>query len=591
MKKKVADIKRFGLLLIGAIAMLCSCRDEVYPGSSPDSEERTRNIIISLTVQQPGVESPLSRNQEKDYDYELGFTEAECQINSLTLLMMGIDDEGRELFETWQTVDKSQLEEENGIYKVTFTLEGITGTKRFYVGANMKQEHINAFWEQDRVFDAGEGESGHNIVGSLMDVNHDANGNGVGSNIVMMGAVKNTDGGKDIVIPGETNSAEGDDAVKIEIADPIELTRTVAKVLLTCVSADESNKYVNVVDAKDAKDASADTPGENTGWIQFANVNYMLNVLNRKTYLDYREKEDADGTTYLIDPNYAMSTLIEKRESSTGTSYGIKDLAAYRKEFLYYDTQQMVEMLNTDVQEREEKSSEPCITRQATVYDVDRVGANNATSTNHYTEGLYCTENMVYRDGEMQDIPDADFQSANRYVTTRIMIGAKYTPKKIWMGDEQPQTFDSETGAMEALSGQEDTEDNPGGPVKYLDGTFWQDVKTKEYYSLEGMKKKLREDSETEFNRFDGGWGYYYTYIDGDVSTDGVIGYEGKPRWGIKRNHYYILKVEKIIAPGSPFPGNETMRIHSELLDWVDKGESEVEVKVPQKSDGGEGQP
>ena len=74
MKKKVADIKRFGLLLIGAIAMLCSCRDEVYPGSSPDSEERTRNIIISLTVQQPGVESPLSRNQEKDYDYELGLT-------------------------------------------------------------------------------------------------------------------------------------------------------------------------------------------------------------------------------------------------------------------------------------------------------------------------------------------------------------------------------------------------------------------------------------------------------------------------------------------------------------------------------------
>lgn len=580
MKKKVADIKRFGLLLIGAIAMLCSCRDEVYPGSLPDSEERTRNIIISLTVQQPGVESPLSRNQEKDYDYELGLTEAECQINSLTLLMMGIDDEGRELFETWQTVNP-QLNEE-GEYEVTFTLEGITGTKRFYVGANMKQEHINAFWEQDRVFDAGEGESGHNIVGSLMDVNHDANGNGVGSNIVMMGAVKNTDGGKDIVIPGETDSAEGDDAVKIEIADPIELTRTVAKVLLTCVPADENNKYVTVVDAKDA---SADTPGENTGWIQFANVNYMLNVLNRKTYLDYREKT-TNGETYLIDPNYAMSDLIEKRESSTGISYGIKDLAAYRKEFLYYDTQQMVEMLNTDVQKREEITEiEPCITRQATVYVENKVGAENATE-NHYTEGLYCTENMVYKN--MDFSTDADFQSANRYVTTRIMIGAKYTPKKIWMGDEQPQTFDSETGAMEALSGQEDTEDNPGGPVKYLDGTFWQDVKTKEYYSLEGMKKKLREDSETEFNRFDGGWGYYYTYIDGE-NQDGVIGYEGKPRWGIKRNYYYILKVEKIIAPGSPFPGNETMRIHSELLDWVDKGESEVEVKVPQKSEGEEG--
>ena len=252
----------------------------------------------------------------------------------------------------------------------------------------------------------------------------------------------------------------------------------------------------------------------------------------------------------------------------------------------------MVEMLNTDVQEREEKSSEPCITRKATVYDENKVGKEDADE-DHYTEGLYCTENMVHKD--MDFSTDADFQSANRYVTTRIMIGAKYTPKKIWTvnnsGNLEQKTFASEDEAITALFNQVDTEDNPGGPVEYLDGTFWQDVKTKEYYSLEGMKKKLREDSETEFNRFDGGWGYYYTYIDGDVSTDGVIGYEDKPRWGIKRNHYYILKVEKIIAPGSPFPGNETMRIHSELLDWVDKGESEVEVKVPQKSDGGEGQP
>lgn len=584
MKKKVADIKRFGLLLIGAIAMLCSCRDEVYPGSSPDSEERTRNIIISLTVQQPGVESPLSRNQEKDYDYELGLTEAECQINSLTLLMMGIDDEGRELFETWQTVDKSQLEEENGIYKVTFTLEGITGTKRFYVGANMKQEHINAFWEQDRVFDAGEGESGHNIVGSLMDVNHDANGNGVGSNIVMMGAVKNTDGGKDIVIPGETNSAEGDDAVKIEIADPIELTRTVAKVLLTCVPKPGSDEgYVNVVDAKDAESNSTG----NTGWIQFDHVNYMLNVLNRKTYLDYREEEDENGTTYLVDPNYKMSELIGPSESGT---YGIKDLAAYRKEFLYYDTQQMVEMLNTDVQEHEEKSSEPCITRKATVYDENKVGKEDADE-DHYTEGLYCTENMVHKD--MDFSTDADFQSANRYVTTRIMIGAKYTPKKIYVAENNKlvlQDCETEEEAQGYLKEQTDG-GLPGGDVDYLDGTFWRciDPGNMQYYSLSGMKLYLSEHTNAQFERFDGGWGYYYTYIDGDVSTDGVIGYEGKPRWGIKRNHYYILKVEKIIAPGSPFPGNETMRIHSELLDWVDKGESEVEVKVPQKSDGGEG--
>ena len=588
MKKKVADIKRFGLLLIGAIAMLCSCRDEVYPGSSPDSEE-PMDIVINLKIKHSGNNFTASRSvfdpdPDKENEYLLGFTPAESAIDNLTLFMMKVDDDGSEEFEVLQTVQATPSTDLEYDYEATFTLTGYTGVKHFYLGANMNPNHINAFRTGNRVFDAGEEGSGHNIVGSLMEIDHNTGGNGAGSNIVMTGIVTDNDDKRDIYV-GRTDAdiKEGQSSIQ-EINASVNMVRTVAKVLLTCVPKPGSDEgYVNVVDAKDAESNSTG----NTGWIQFDHVNYMLNVLNRKTYLDYREEEDENGTTYLVDPNYKMSELIGPSESGT---YGIKDLAAYRKEFLYYDTQQMVEMLNTDVQEREEKSSEPCITRQATVYDVDRVGANNATSTNHYTEGLYCTENMVYRDGEMQDIPDADFQSANRYVTTRIMIGAKYTPKKIWMGDEQPQTFDSETGAMEALSGQEDTEDNPGGPVKYLDGTFWQDVKTKEYYSLEGMKKKLREDSETEFNRFDGGWGYYYTYIDGDVSTDGVIGYDGKTRrWGIKRNHYYILKVEKIIAPGSPFPGNETMRIHSELLDWVDKGESEVEVKVPQKSEGEEG--
>ena len=97
------------------------------------------------------------------------------------------------------------------------------------------------------------------------------------------------------------------------------------------------------------------------------------------------------------------------------------------------------------------------------------------------------------------------------------------------------------------------------------------------------MKKKLKEDPDTEFSRYDGGWGYYYTYIDEDAKN-GVISMD-KERWGIKRNHYYIIKVEKIIAPGSAFPGNETMRIHSELIDWMDKGGSETEVKVPQKGE------
>lgn len=590
MKKKVADIKRFGLLLIGAIAMLCSCRDEVYPGSSPDSEE-PMDIVINLKIKHSGNNFTASRSvfdpdPDKENEYLLGFTPAESAIDNLTLFMMKVDDDGSEEFEVLQTVQATPSTDLEYDYEATFTLTGYTGVKHFYLGANMNPNHINAFRTGNRVFDAGEEGSGHNIVGSLMEIDHNTGGNGAGSNIVMTGIVTDNDDKRDIYV-GRTDAdiKEGQSSIQ-EINASVNMVRTVAKVLLTCVLKPGSDEgYVNVVDAKDAESNSTG----NTGWIQFDHVNYMLNVLNRKTYLDYREEEDENGTTYLVDPNYKMSELIGPSESGT---YGIKDLAAYRKEFLYYDTQQMVEMLNTDVQEREEKSSEPCITRKATVYDENKVGKEDADE-DHYTEGLYCTENMVHKD--MDFSTDADFQSANRYVTTRIMIGAKYTPKKICVAENNKlvlQDCETEEEAQGYLKDQTDG-GLPGGDVDYLDGTFWRciDPGNMQYYSLSGMKLYLSEHTNAQFERFDGGWGYYYTYIDGDVSTDGVIGYEGKPRWGIKRNHYYILKVEKIIAPGSPFPGNETMRIHSELLDWVDKGESEVEVKVPQKLDGEEGKP
>ena len=43
------------------------------------------------------------------------------------------------------------------------------------------------------------------------------------------------------------------------------------------------------------------------------------------------------------------------------------------------------------------------------------------------------------------------------------------------------------------------------------------------------------------------------------------------------------MNITEIIAPGSAYPGNEMMRIHSELLDWIDKGGSDVELDVPQQ--------
>ena len=564
--KKGIGMKYVGCVMIGAVAILCSCRDELRPDLSPAQEGKT-NIIVNLTVERSGSKSPASRSplDPNGDEYTLGFTNAENQINSLTLIMMRIDASGNEVFEASKTIQSPKDTDSDGNYNVEFQLEtNDRGTKHFYLGANLSVEHLASFRTQDKVFDAGEEDSGHNIVGALMNVKHpqddELDGNiGEGSNIVMTAPILVGDK-QDITIPS------GSTEETITIDNSVKLTRVVAKVLLTCECKSENGiDYVNVEDQHSTMNGN--------GWIRLADVNYMLNVLNRKTYLNYRIKDDN-----LIDPNYAMGELISLREEGGG--YGITDLEAYQREFLYYDTQAMVEMLNKDVPTY--KGGERCIVRSATQYDADKMKVNETTNMgneNHYTEGLYCTENTVYND--MKFDKDADFQSAIRYVTTRVMVGAKYTPKVIWDGGEEPKTAKTEKEAQEILEVKD--VDNPLEPVTYPAGTFWRDSKGN-YYSRAGMKEKLKDAPKTEFSRYDGGWGYYYTYID-ENAQNGAISKDTQTRWGIKRNHYYILKVDKIIAPGSPFPGNETMRIHSELVDWIDKGGSEEEIKVPQQSE------
>lgn len=561
--KKGIGMKYVGCVMIGAVAILCSCRDELRPDLSPAQEGKT-NIIVNLTVERSGSKSPASRSplDPNGDEYTLGFTDAENQINSLTLIMMRIDASGNEVFEASRTIPSPEDTDYDGDYDVKFQLEtNDRGVKHFYLGANLSENHLASFRTQDKVFDAGEERSGHNIVGALMNVKHlqddELDGNiGEGSNIVMTAPIL-VENRQDITIPS------GSTEETITIDNPVKLTRVVAKVLLTCECKSENGiDYVNVKDQHSTMNGN--------GWIRLADVNYMLNVLNRKTYLNYRIEDDN-----LIDPNYAMSGLVSQREEGGG--YGITNLDEYQREFLYYDTQAMVEMLNKDVQVREEKTPEACTSRIAIKYDETKIGKVNA---NHYTEGLYCTENMVYKDINFGDNIET-FQSAIRYVTTRVMVGAKYTPKVIWNGGDKPKTAQTEEEAQGILHKVEDV-DNPLEPVTYLAGTFWRDSDGN-YYSLAGMKKKLQEAPKTDFSRYDGGWGYYYTYIDENAQNGAIK--DTQTRWGIKRNHYYILKVDKIIAPGSPFPGNETMRIHSELVDWVDKGGSEVEIKVPQQSE------
>ena len=581
----------FGLAgLLGLALALSACSDDVEALADGTADEAGTPVAIAvhLRVQRPGAQTrangsgyaagdPLAPGEG---EYTLGFTEAEMAVHSLTLVMMRVRTDGTEEFERSQTIQSPTDTDNDGDYDATFELTGYSGTKRYYLLANAKPAQIGAFTTAGRVFDAGMEEEGHNIVGKLMEVDSNT---GAGSHILMTAAITTTDGKRDITLAGPTVD-DGKDRIDIKIANPVRLTRAVAKVLLTCYTTGD---YVN---------------SGGGGWIRLENVRYILNVLNRKTYMDYRT--DANGN--LLDPNYKMSDWIAKRVEGLG-GYGLKDLEAYRREFLYYDTQGMVNLLNAAVQDYEDITVHPCTSRQATKYDESKLNANDAA--NHYTEGLYCPENMVHWD--LQEMTNAEFLSANRFVTTRVMVGAKYTPKHIYVVEggqlvvKNPSTekeaCDLLNAGLPANSGAanegDEAGENPGYDDNYLPDTFWRcdesgNTYDGQYFTYEAMMKVIADSKETvDFNRYDGGWGYYYTYIDKEANEAAAAAEKNETipheRWGVKRNHYYILNVEKIEGPGSAYPGNEMMRIHSRLLDWVDKGGSDVEVDIPQESEGG----
>lgn len=566
--------------LLAASLLTSGCQKEVSVTGSADRLQ-SDDIVVRLRIGCPPVTRSSLDPIENEGEYTLGFTAEEHKINSLTLIMMRVVN-GREVFEMARTVDISEMTDtdKDGYLEAEFELAGVKGLKHFYVGANMTPQHVGAFTVDDKVMILDTDTDGHNITGQLMTVDHNT---GAGSDVLMTGTLT-INGNPDIVIDDIATDGAGtqliekkDGKLVMDLSDKgtVSLDKAVAKVLLTCKTVeDSSNGNAYVVDAKD-EEGNNGLPGGNTGWIKTDNVRYLLNVMNRREYAVFRE----DASQNLIDPNYEMSDFIEYRSDRGG--YGLKNLEHYESNFIYYDTQDMTDLLTGDTP----PVDGDC--RRSTVLPYDEKKLDKSDPSNHYTDGLYCPENMVHK-MDFKDGEEDEFMSVNRFVSTHLVISARYTPRQIWVAENgklEQKTFSSEDNAKNYLP---EITSSDIVPLHYQQGTFWYETKDKEYYSFDAMKLKnensdgLPEDEKPSFTRYDGGWCYYFSFIDGN-NTDGIIDYNGQDHWGVKRNHYYIVNVTKIVAPGSAYPGNEMMRIHSELLDWIDKGGSDVELDVPQQ--------
>lgn len=571
----------------------CGCvHDE--PEDAPEhavSGPEYTDIVVRLNVANPAAGTPDTRSGQgtagtkagsildpDEDEYTLGFTKEEHRIHSLTLIMTNVRPDGSESFDFSQTVMTDAAQENAGTISAIFNLSGKKGRKRFYVGANMTQKHIGAFTVDGQVIDLSDDSEGHNIVGQLMEIDHTT---GAGSRILMTGRVIGNNGQTDFDLTelgGQFETSREDDAITISVKEPVRLTKAVSKVLMTCqtYSGSGEDKLVQILDAKDQEEGTATY----TGWLHLENVRYILNVLNRKTYAVYREALDGN-TPYLADPNLDMSVMVEKRTSTADGSetYGPRDLEDYLDNFVYYDTQHMVEMLTSDTP----PDDGDCRRSVAAEYDKSRLGAD---AVNHYTDGLYCPENMVHKDITFGPDENDEFTAANRLVSTHIVIGGKYVPRTVWIleneGQDDEKLVQRTSSTEEVSAGLLESDLNEDLGVTYEDGTFWYEINDHEYYTYRAMEYKTLNDPEAVFTRHDGGWGYWFSMIEGQ-NENGVISNWNQEYWGLKRNHYYIVNVTRIITPGSSSPGNEAMMVHSELLDWIDQGGENVEVTVPQK--------
>ena len=569
---------------------------EKEPAPAPERDRQNpeyTDVTVRLKVRNPAAAYLTSHAAASAYapgaetrsiidkgngEYDLGFTSEEHMIHSLTLIMTNVRPDGSESFDFSQTVMTDAAQENAGTISAIFNLSGKKGRKRFYVGANMSQKHIGAFTVDGQVIDLSDDSEGHNIVGQLMEIDHTT---GAGSRILMTGRVIGNNGQTDFdltELDGQFETSREDDAITISVKEPVRLTKAVSKVLMTCqtYSGSGEDKLVQILDAKDQEEGTATY----TGWLHLENVRYILNVMNRKTYAVYREALDG-STPYLADPNLDMSVMVEKRTSTADGSetYGPRDLEDYLDNFVYYDTQHMVEMLTSDTP----PDDGDCRRSVAAEYDKSRLGAD---AVNHYTDGLYCPENMVHKDITFGPDENDEFTAANRLVSTHLVIGGKYVPRTVWIlenegqGDEKPVLHTSSTEEESAGLLKSDLNEDLG--VTYEDGTFWYEINDHEYYTYKAMEWKTRNDTKAVFARHDGGWGYWYSMIDGEKNADDMISNMNQEYWGLKRNHYYIVNVKKIITPGASDPGNAAMRIHSELIDWIDQGGEDIDITVPQ---------
>ena len=493
---------------------------------APECKVR-QTVTLSLTIAHP--DASIHTRAALEYD-DLTFSRNEAAVKKLTVFLVDLNADGSENYNSVEhfSTEIDPIEFHSGIYVLRKNIEVETGAKHVYVGANMKEEHIQAFIQNKPLSLNGEGPAVNMIM--TPDPTH----SGEGTDIVMFGQLIN----------------QKNQATRIEINEQVadyylsaDLERLTAKVLLT---------------VKEGEPGLVATGGK--GWVETDKIKYTLNVTNRHTFIN-RHVDDAYDVN--IDPNWELGSWVTSNAGTFGPAAG------HAQQFDSWTPEEIMARL---FDERFSATPLP--------YDERKVGEGN--SENHYTEGLYCLENTAYNNmglsGTLQD-------EAARVATTHVVMAVRFIPRFFVGGYNDNTPCETLDRALSVIfipnSGS-----TINGSGEHSTGTYWTRTVNGQtiYYAWTGVVRKMKEEGlkEEDFTCYEGGWSYFNTFVDGTAS-DLKMTYNGHESWGVQRDHYYILSIDRISQPGSPIPWDDYIRVNSETIPWVHRGSQEVIIKPKEK--------
>ncbi|MBM6659387.1 Mfa1 family fimbria major subunit [Bacteroides gallinaceum] len=537
-------MKRSGLYIIMCIFGLlgwagCS-EDAMLPDEQTNVPSKT---LLTLNFAIEG-ENAASR-AEGDDSPEHPAVDWEDDIVTLQVFIKHADDTWEEPIYLWDITGSP--------YTIKLNDLDLTETT-VYVGANLTMEQTQAFIQQET------DDAAYTFTNNAFDLVTDLspysteNSDLTGRRHIAMFC---TEG----IVPQVIEKDEDGKPTKYTTSG-FSLKRMVAKILVTCKADETITDGETNVDYVPVSESFE-------GWIRQSDVKYLVNGLNRKTYIMQQiDPKATEPYANVVDPNNRLSESV----SNNGDFYFQPIEGAYDSPYL--------------------RSALPFV----------------KTSLSSYTEGIYCPENTFALDETIQ-------LEGQQPQITHVCVAAKFTPQNLWVEydlfDYVANQQNIEPEVKEAIKQLRPSDGKPGDVVEiectseavasqlllsslqrannrngFPEGTYFYHNKKKAFYTYGAMGRDgvSMDDIDTnpgvfgDFVPYIGGWGYYYTYVDNRED------YELTPNdWNefyrhgqVERNRYYILNITGFSRPGSSVTNPNYIMVHTYSLPWEKGGSGEI---------------